>query len=39
MQKLELEKWEEKKKKDDLTLDVFCKVRFANKVLFVEKLL
>lgn len=38
MQNLELEKWV-KKKKEDLTLDVFCKVRFANKVLFIEKLL
>lgn len=39
MQNLELEKWVKGKKKEDLTLDVFCKVRFANKVLFIEKLL
>lgn len=36
MQKLEMEN---EKKKEDLTLDVFCKVRFANEVLFIEMLL
>lgn len=36
MQKLELEKW---KRQEDLTLYVFGKVRFASRVLFIEKLL
>lgn len=38
MQKLEMGK-RKKKKEEDLTLDVFCKVRFANEVLFIEMLL